>query len=107
MWASDNYSCYALCLWMKARRKMESCKHHGQGCSPEGSALYKCAGYFEHSFSCEHYVCESHVHRSRYGTFCDACYPSPPVFAMPKAIKQIHHLAGRPAHGSHGAHQRH
>jgi hypothetical protein len=76
---------------------MDSCKHNGQGCSPKGAPLFKCAGYYEHSFACEHFVCENHVHRSRYGTFCDACYPAPPVFARPRTANPMHHLAGRAA----------
>ena len=72
--------------------EMESCMHHGHGCSPKGTPLYKCAGYFECSFACEHYVCANHVHMTRYGALCEQCDPAPPVFAMPKAVKHIHHL---------------
>ena len=76
---------------------MASCMHDGQGCSPKGTPLHKCAGYFECSFACENYVCENHVHRSRYGTLCVKCDPAPPVFDMPRAVRQMHHLAGRNA----------
>jgi hypothetical protein len=79
---------------------MATCMHDGQGCSPKGTPLYKCAGYFEHSFACENYVCENHVHRSRYGTLCEQCDPAPPVFAMPRGVKQISHLAGRAANAA-------
>ena len=74
---------------------MAICMHQGKGCSPKGTPLYKCAGYFECSFGCENYVCEAHAHTSRYGTYCDQCAPTPPVFDMPRAVKSIHHLAGR------------
>jgi len=67
---------------------MTTCLHHGEGCSPPGGPMYKCSGYYEHSFVCENYVCENHVRRSRYGTFCEQCYPSPPVFASPKGVKR-------------------
>ena len=77
---------------------MASCMHAGQGCSPKGSPLHKCAGYFEHSFACENYVCENHVHRTRYGTYCAQCDPAPPVFDMPRGVRQIHHLAAHTAH---------
>jgi hypothetical protein len=76
---------------------MASCMHHGQGCSPSGSPVHKCSGYYEHSFACENYVCENHSHRSRYGIFCEQCHPSPPVFDMPRAVKGMHHLAGAAA----------
>jgi hypothetical protein len=79
---------------------MASCMHNGQGCSPKGTPVYKCAGYFEHSFACENYVCESHVHRSRYGTFCAQCYPAPPIFDMPRGVRQMPHLAGRAVHAA-------
>ncbi len=84
---------------------MASCMHHGEGCSPEGTPIYKCEGYYECSFACEHMVCENHAHRSRYGVFCAQCDPSPPVFAMPKGGKQMHHLARNSAHPGtmHGA----
>jgi hypothetical protein len=86
---------------------MASCMHNGQGCSPKGTPIHKCAGYFEHSFACENYVCENHVHRSRYGTFCAQCYPSPPVFDMPRGVRQVPHLAGRAVNPAmnHGAAQ--
>jgi hypothetical protein len=76
---------------------MKSCMHHGKGCSPVATPLYKCSGYFEHSFACENYVCEAHVLRSRYGTFCEQCYPAPPVFATPRPAKQMRHFAGQAA----------
>ena len=72
---------------------MASCMHHGRGCSPSATPLHKCSGYYEHSFACENYVCENHAHRSRYGVFCSQCCPAPPVFDMPKAIKQMHPMA--------------
>jgi hypothetical protein len=73
---------------------MASCMHNGLGCSAESSALHKCGGYFEHSFACENYVCENHVHKSRYGTFCEKCYPAPPVFAMARKVIVRHPMAG-------------
>jgi hypothetical protein len=84
---------------------MASCLHHGEGCSPNGAPLHKCAGYFEHSFACENYVCDNHAHRSRYGTFCEQCHPAPPVFAMPRAVRRLHPLAGPALKAalSHGA----
>jgi hypothetical protein len=72
---------------------MASCMHHGHGCSPSATPLHKCSGYYEHSFACENYVCENHAHRSRYGVFCSQCCPAPPVFDMPRAIKQMHPMA--------------
>ena len=80
---------------VESEAEMASCMHNGQGCSPKGTPVYKCAGYFEHSFACENYVCENHVHRSRYGTFCAQCDPAPPVFDMPRGVRQMPHLAGR------------
>jgi hypothetical protein len=74
---------------------MATCMHQGVGCSPPGTPLHKCAGYFECSFACENYVCDNHVHRGRYGTFCEKCDPAPPVFDMPRAMRQMQHLAGR------------
>lgn len=78
---------------------MASCMHQGHGCSPDGSLVHKCSGYYEHSFACENYVCENHAHRSRYGVFCAQCDPAPPVFDMPRGVKAMHHLAGAAAHG--------
>jgi len=72
---------------------MASCMNNGQGCSPKGTPLHKCSGYFEHSFACENYVCENHAHRSRYGVFCSQCYPSPPAFARPREVHQMHPMA--------------
>ena len=72
---------------------MANCMHHGEGCSPKGTPLYKCAGYFECSFGCENHVCENHAHKSRYGVYCEQCSPTPPVFDMPRAVKAMHHLA--------------
>ena len=84
---------------------METCMHHGEGCSPKGTPLHKCAGYYEHSFACENYVCENHVHRSRYGMFCEQCDPAPPVFAMPRSLRRMYPMAGQAAHaaGNNGA----
>ena len=79
---------------------MASCMHAGQGCSPKGSPLHKCAGYYEHSFACENYVCENHAHRSRYGIYCVQCDPAPPVFDMPRGTRQIPHLAARTVNGA-------
>jgi len=79
---------------------MPSCMHNGHGCSPQGTALYKCAGYFECSFACENYVCDSHVHRTRYGTFCANCDPAPPVFDMPRAARKMNLLAGQAANAA-------
>jgi len=79
---------------------MATCMHEGHGCSPPGTPLHKCAGYFECSFVCENYICENHVHRSRYGTFCSKCYPAPPVFDMPRAMQPMRHLAGQAASGA-------
>lgn len=79
---------------------MASCMHDGQGCSPKGNPLYKCAGYYEHSFGCENYVCEKHVYRSRYGTYCEQCNPAPPVFDMPRGVRQIPHPTVRTAQAS-------
>jgi len=74
---------------------MAICMHHGEGCSPKGTPLHKCAGYFECSFGCENYVCENHARKSRYGVYCEQCSPTPPVFDMPRGIRSIHHLAHR------------
>lgn len=74
---------------------MANCMHRGEGCSPKGTPLYKCAGYFECSFGCENYVCENHARKSRYGVYCEQCSPTPPVFDMPWAVKSMHYLAGR------------
>lgn len=74
---------------------MASCMHDGEGCSPKGTPLYKCAGYFECSFGCENHVCENHAHKSRYGVYCEQCAPTPPVFDMPRAVRSMHHLTGR------------
>jgi len=84
---------------------MASCMHNGQGCSPKGTPVFKCAGYYEHSFACENYVCENHVRRSRYGTFCAQCYPSPPAFDTPREARHMHPLAGRAVNpaANHGA----
>jgi hypothetical protein len=78
---------------------MASCMHGGKGCSPKGAPVHKCSGYFEHSFACEHYVCDNHVHLSRYGTFCPECYPAPPVFDMPRGVKSVGALASKPVVG--------
>jgi len=68
---------------------MASCMHHGQGCGPKGTPLYKCDGYFEHSFACENYICEHHAHHTRYGTFCAQCDPAPPAFARPRVGRLV------------------
>ena len=72
---------------------MEFCMHHGHGCSPSSSPVHKCAGYYESSFACENYVCENHVHRTRYGTYCEQCDPAPPIFDLPRGVRQMHHLS--------------
>jgi hypothetical protein len=98
------FSWYA-CRVVESEAEMATCMHEGQGCSPKGTPLHKCAGYFEHSFACENYVCENHVHRSRYGTYCEQCDPAPPIFAMPRTVRRVYPMAGRqgvsPVH--HGA----
>jgi hypothetical protein len=71
---------------VESEAEMASCMHKGKGCSPKGTPLHKCNGYYECSFACENYVCENHAHKSRYGTFCAQCYPSPPALARPRAI---------------------
>jgi hypothetical protein len=92
---------------VESEAEMASCMHNGKGCSPKGTPLHKCAGYYECSFACENYVCDNHVHCSRYGTFCAQCYPSPPKFDTPRNIGQMHHLAGRAMNSAanHGAAQ--
>lgn len=76
---------------------MASCMHNGQGCSPKGTPIHKCSGYFEHSFACENYVCENHAHRSRYGTFCSQCNPAPLPLDLPRSARRIHPVAGHVA----------
>lgn len=71
-------------------RRHTKCMHRGMGCSPIDTPLHKCAGYFEHSFGCENYVCENHALHSRYGTFCSQCYPAPRVFEWRRASKPMH-----------------